>query len=387
MRRFFKSRLHSGVRRVLTCLALMTFAPASLAQPEKPAYPSYRTGLFFITGRYVGEGDARTMAGQMYVQAFEPEGTTQPYPIVMVHGTGQTGNNFLATADGRFGWAHDFATRGYRVYVVDQVGRGRSGTSAAAYGKYAAPALSFVQRILGVPESALWPQVRLHTQWPGTMQPGDPIFDQFMASQVEFVENAERTEEINLPANIALLERIGPAIVLTHSQSGVFGWKLANDRPDLVKALVAVEPNGPPFHDVTFHGGSEWFRSSQATARAFGITRLPLSFEPAATGPMQPILQTRSDGPDLIPCWLQPEPARRLPKLAGIPTVIVTGEASFRATYDHCTSKFLTQAGVPNVHLRLESVGLHGNGHMMMMEKNSSEVAGAIAKWIETNVR
>src|SRR5215213_10537197 len=122
----------------------------------------------------------------MYVQSFEPERPTKSWPIVLIHGTGQTGNNFLATADGRPGWAHDFAARGYRVYVVDQVGRGRSGTSAAAYGNYAVPALPFVQLILGVPEAGLWPQVKLHTQWPGTMQPGDPAFDQFMASQVEF---------------------------------------------------------------------------------------------------------------------------------------------------------------------------------------------------------
>jgi pimeloyl-ACP methyl ester carboxylesterase len=387
MRSALKDRLLSGVSRLLASFAVLTLAPASSAQPEKPEHPSYRTSLFFVGGRYAGEGAARTMTGQMYVQAFEPERVTRPHPVVMVHGTGQTGNNFLATAEGRPGWAHDFASRGYRVYVVDQVGRGRSGTSSTAYGKYAAPALSFVQLILGVPEAGLWPQVRLHTQWPGRMEPGDATFDQFMASQVEFVESAERTEEINLPANIALLERIGPAIVLTHSQSGVFGWKLGNDRPDLVKALVAVEPNGPPFHDVTFLGGSEWFRYSGAVARASGITRLPLSFEPATLGPMQPVLQAQSDGPDLMPCWLQPEPARQLPNLAGIPTVIVTGEASFRATYDHCTSRFLAQAGVPNTHLRLESVGLHGNGHMMMMEKNSAEIAGAIADWIEAKLR
>ena len=67
--------------------------------------------------------------------------------------------------------------------------------------------------------------------------------------------------------------------------------------------------------------------------------------------------------------------------------MIVTGEASFRATYDHCTSRFLTQAGVPNTHLRLEAVGLRGNGHMMMLENNSAEVAAAIAGWLESNLR
>ena len=50
------------------------------------------------------------------------------------------------------------------------------------------------------------------------------------------------------------------------------------------------------------------------------------------------------------------------------PTAIVNRRASFRATYDHCTSKFLTQAGVPNTRLRLERAGLHSNGHMMMRE-------------------
>jgi pimeloyl-ACP methyl ester carboxylesterase len=66
---------------------------------------------------------------------------------------------------------------------------------------------------------------------------------------------------VNLPANLALLEKIGPAIVLTHSQSGVFGWKLADLRPDLVAAHVAIEPNGPPFHDVQLLGGKEWYVS------------------------------------------------------------------------------------------------------------------------------
>jgi hypothetical protein len=48
-----------------------------------------------------------------------------------------------------------------------------------------------------------------------------------------YISSPIRTEEVNLPANVMLLEKIGPAIVLTHSQSGVFGWKLADLRPDL----------------------------------------------------------------------------------------------------------------------------------------------------------
>jgi len=66
---------------------------------------------------------------------------------------------------------------------------------------------------------------------------------------------------------------------------------------------------------------------------------------------------------------------------------IVTGEASFRATYDHCTSKFPTQASVPNTHLWLEKAGLHGNGHMMMLEQNSAAIAEVIANWLEQNAK
>jgi pimeloyl-ACP methyl ester carboxylesterase len=73
--------------------------------------------------------------------------------------------------------------------------------------------------------------------------------------------------------------------------------------------------------------------------------------------------------------------------MKNVPTAIVTGEASFRATYDHCTSKFLTQAGVRNTHLRLEKAGLHGNGHMMMLEQNSAAIAEVIANWLDQNAK
>jgi len=107
------------------------------------------------------------------------------------------------------------------------------------------------------------------------------------------------------------------------------------------------------------------------------------------TGPSQltAVQQPVADGPNLVRCFLQAEPAHTLPRLSGVPIVILTSEASFRAKYDHCTSKFLTQAGVPNTQLRLESVGIHGNGHMMMLEKNNLEIAGVISKLLEHGLR
>ena len=70
----------------------------------------------------------------------------------------------------------------------------------------------------------------------------------------------------------------------------------------------------------------------------------------------------------------------------GIPISIVTTEASYHAFYDHCTVKYLTQAGVKSTFLRLEDQGIHGNGHMVMLEKNNQAIAAFMASWLEENV-
>jgi pimeloyl-ACP methyl ester carboxylesterase len=79
---------------------------------------------------------------------------------------------------------------------------------------------------------------------------GDPVFDAFYSTQVEsLVSNAE-TQKLAQSAGAALLDRIGPAILLTRSQAGAFGWLIADARPTLVKGIIAVEPFGPPFRDA-----------------------------------------------------------------------------------------------------------------------------------------
>jgi pimeloyl-ACP methyl ester carboxylesterase len=88
-----------------------------------------------------------------------------------------------------------------------------------------------------------------------------------------------------------------------------------------------------------------------------------------------------------VRCWLQQEPARQLVRLANVPVLILVAEASYHATYDHCTAAFLSQAGVANTFIRLEDVGIRGNGHMMMLEKNSDEIAAVIVRWLDKTRR
>jgi pimeloyl-ACP methyl ester carboxylesterase len=65
-----------------------------------------------------------------------------------------------------------------------------------------------------------------------------------------------------------------------------------------------------------------------------------------------------------------------------MPILILTAEASYHAPYDHCTVKYLDQAGVHTTWIKLAEVGIHGNGHMMMLEKNNQDIAAVMSHWL-----
>ena len=344
-----------------------------------------KQGYFFAGGRIDRSVEGSPMVGHMYVEYQIPQRLAHPYPVVMIHGGGQTGTNFTGTPDGREGWAQHFLRRGFAVYVVDQVARGRAAHWSQVHGAVTPPRLPFVEQRFVAPERAkLWPQAHLHTQWPGTGEPGDSVFDQFYASQVPAVADFAKQQQLNRDAGVALLDRIGPAILLTHSQSGSFGWPIADQRPDLVKAIVAVEPSGPPVHDVEFKGAPDWFGDAAKT-KVSGLGEVPLTYDP----PGQPefVREEAADAPDLVRCWLQKGTPRQLVNLKNIPVLVVMSEASYHASYDHCTVKYLRQAGVTTTFMRLADRDIHGNGHMMMLEKNNDKIAAAMADWLTETIR
>ena len=360
-------------------------APAAQAAADGPLVIA-KQGYFFAGGKIDRSIEGSPVVGQMYVEYQIPQTLEQPYPIVMIHGGGQTGTNFTGTPDGREGWAQYFLRRGHAVYVVDQVARGRAAHWAQVHGAMTTPRLTAVEQRFVRPEDAkLWPQAHLHTQWPGAGEPGDAVFEQFYASQVPSVADVAKTQALNRDAGVALLDRIGPAVVLTHSQSGAFGWPIADARPNLVKAIVAVEPNGPPVHDVEFKGAPDWFADA-ANIKKWGLGEIPLAYDPP--DPPEFLLDEKSDAPDLTRCWVQKSPARQLVNLKDIPVLVVTSEASYHASYDHCTIKYLRQAGLTRTtFMPLAGRNIHGNGHMMMIEKNSEEIAAAMFNWLSDTFR
>jgi pimeloyl-ACP methyl ester carboxylesterase len=343
---------------------------------------SVRHETFFVGGKYGSAGTMQIMTGQMYVEVLTPERVRQPYPLVLIHGLSQTANTWLTTPDGRKGWAECFTDFGWKVYLVDQPARGRSATHPPTSALSTVIPPWFVEREFTAPEDfGGWPQAKLHTQWPGGPKEGhmgDPVFDQFYASFVPSLGYQE-SETLMREAGTALLEKIGPAVLMVHSQGGLFAWLIGDARPKLVKGIVAVEPSGPPYKNVG---------ARPDATRPWGLTHTPLTYDPPVTteAPLELEQQGRAEGENLVACWLQKGTPRKLPNLAEIPILIVTGEASHHAPFDHCTSRYLEQAGVANDFMRLDEHGIRGNAHMMMMEKNNVEIAALLHGWMKDNI-
>ena len=383
-----KNRVLAAGAALLAAGALaLAWGERSEAQ-QKPPLALAKMGNFFAGGQYDDKNPAKHMFGQLYAEYFIPQQQRHPFPIVMIHGGSQTGSGWLETPDGREGWAQYFLRLGYPVYVVDQVARGRAPYHDEVYGKRSFQTLEFVsQRFAAGGRYRLWPQAHLHTQWVGPAQPGDPVFDAYWASNIPSMEDRRRQVQMNVDAIAALLDKIGPAILMVHSQSGSYPWRVAQLRPAQVKGIVALEPTGPPVHDIDFHGAPNWV-SDVAALKSYGIADIPIDYAPAVTpqSPLEFVQQERPNRPDLVRCWRQKEPARKLVAIGDRPILIVMAEASFYASYNHCTVEYLEQAGVKATHLRLADIGIKGNGHMMMMERNSDQVAGVVADWLEKNM-
>jgi len=367
----------------LVCGAALTSTPAQ-AQRQGPLVLA-KSSYFFVGGKLDPAVEGTAPVGQIYVEYMIPQRLRHRTPIVMVHGGSQSGTNFTGTPDGREGWAQYFVRRGYAVYVVDGVGRGRSAHWSDVHGAVSKANLErLTQRFVAPERYKLWPQAHLHTQWPGEGKPGDVAFEQFYFSQMPSIVNFAKQQEINPPAIIALLEKIGPAILVTHSQSGAFAWPVVDRRPGLVRANIAVEPNGPPVRELDFKGAPDWFGES-ARDKAYGLGEEAITYDPpvSATSKLEFVRQEKADKPDYARCWLQKEPARKLPNVAKVPTLVLVSEASYHASYDHCTVVYLNQAGVKTTFIRLDEVGIRGNGHMMMLEKNNMAIAGVMSNWLE----
>jgi len=308
-------------------------------------------GSFFVNGQLTQSSHPGTAAGgisqpgqitinQMYVQYRIPKTVSGP-AIVMVHGSGHTGATYETTPDGREGWATYFARKGFPVYVVDHAGRGRSGFNptpinrARAEGN--AAALSEIQI---APRERAWWFFRIGATYP-TPHPGSqfPVeaFDQYTA---QLVPNAEATLQgagaNTVQALAALLDKIGPAVVMVHSQSGAYGLDLVRARAGKMLALINVEGNCAPV-------------TQDEVTKTFAKVPLLSVWGDYSQGAPGPNGDQRRNG------------------------CVATVDA-------------IKAAGGAAKLLLLPEAGQRGNSHMLMMDKNNLPIADLIMGWLAERV-
>lgn len=377
----------------------------SQAEPLRPApclpaqgcIPTFSTrnlgsmGSFYVGGKWVGEAGKEVMSGAMFVEVWVPKRIEHPYPIVFVQGGGgQTQVASIQTPDGRPGWAYDFLNAGYTVYMVDAPGEGRSPYIPGLYPPLVPPRPATLMeevwtggRSPAAETEKEWPQWNKHTQWPSDSADkgkiGDPVFDYYAETEVQYIAGYQ--EKLFSEAIIQLLDVIRkPVILLVNSGYAPSGWVAADARPKLIKGVIAAEPWAPPIENAEL--------GQSGPGRVWGLSNLPLHYDPPIESPaeLQPVREREQPRPGLTPCWLQKEPAHRLVNMESFPVLDVSGESSYHRPYARCVAEWLNQAGVKTTYVKLEDVGLPGNGHQMMSERDSAGIARFFMQWLDKNV-
>jgi pimeloyl-ACP methyl ester carboxylesterase len=336
-----------------------------------------RRGFFWVGAERVSMPFGTVVRGPMFVYWEAPVEITRPHPIVLIHGGGGQGLDWMGTPDGRPGWLTYLVEEGWVVYVVDRPGHGRSSYHPDVMGPMGAPLPFEAGKMIFDPPEGAHPTADRHDQWPGDHGDEDPALAAFIIAGGPMTADLAVGQELDRSRGAELLDEIGPAILVTSSLGGPAGWLIADERPDLVKAIVALEAIGPPFAVQEQLGLSlDW-----------GLTQAPITFDPPASEASE-IQRVTHDPPEEggIPLELQADPPRRLPNLADIPVAIVSSEASpFLHFGDHMVA-FLRQAGVDAEHVRLADHGVKGNGHGMMVERNNREVLDVVLRWLDEHV-
>lgn len=270
--------------------------------------------------------------GQMYVQFVINASAQDRPPIVFCHGGSMTGAVWESTPDGRPGWLNDFLKRGWSVFNIDAVERGRSGW-APREDEFSEPALlrthqdTFTQFRIGKRVSDLCASSLQRAAYPHCQFP----LHAFKTFMKQIVPRWAATDELTLNAYVQMLKELEqPVVLIAHSQGGHFAIRAAELVPHKVAAIVAIEP-------------------SQAGTKE-GIEKRLLK--------ETPILTVYGDHLSLDARW---------------PAIRARTDAYFRA---------LASAGGRVDVLDLPEQGIYGNSHLPMLEKNNLTISGLIDNWL-----
>lgn len=306
-------------------------------------------GSFFVGGHPVPQttaeiglyGGGQVVVDQMYVQYMVPHAHNAT-SLVLVHGGTLTGKSYETTPDGRMGWYEYFAREGYPTYVVDQVGRARSGFNQAPFNNvragFAPPSsqpnlrrvaadVAWVRFRIGSPNGVAFKDTQFPTEAAGELaKQGVPDLYESMPPN-----------DPNFEALSQLAGMLKHAILIGHSQAGRFPFEAALLNSNGIDGVVAIEPAGC---------NSQVYTQAQ-------IDRLSKI----------PILVMFGDHLDA-------------PQTVGV---------KWNEAYADCVAfvRRVTAAGGNATMLHTVDLGIRGNSHMMMQDRNNLAIAKLIEDWVE----
>jgi pimeloyl-ACP methyl ester carboxylesterase len=264
-----------------------------------------------------------------------PAEMRHPHPILFNSGGGHTARVYDTTPDGREGWLTLFLREGFAVYGVDRPNTGRSGTdickiNAVKLGLAPTTQLPAINRYAA--ESS-WVTFRWGPKYgepyPNTQFPIEAA-DRYFPQTVSTYRDQQETLK-SVAAFSALIDKVPePVILQTWSSSGLLGYLTAAERPDRVKAILAIETSVTAFDEI-------------------------------------------------------PLPGRQ--KLAAIPILIVIGDhAQDRVDASRKFQKEMAAIGGRVTVDVLPEAGIFGNGHTMMLERNNKQIMHRMIAWLEGTV-
>jgi pimeloyl-ACP methyl ester carboxylesterase len=255
---------------------------------------------------------------------------------VLIHGCCLTGKTWETTPDGRMGWDEFFVRRGFPTYVIDQAWRGRSAISpaqidAVKMGKAEAETLP---PVFSAGREPAWAIFRFGPEYPKVfpgMQFPLEAQGEFWKQMVADWSAALPVPNPTVPGLSELAKRLKGAVLVSHSQSGIYPFQTAALDRTGIRALVAIEPAACPD---------------------------PAKDDLAPYKDL-PILVLFGDYVDASPRWA--------PRLKQCRSFVAAANA----------------AGGRAELILLPEIGIHGNSHMLMQDKNSLDIADWLAGWIE----
>ena len=314
-------------------------------------------GSFFVGGENVEQtftelGSAfapgHITVNQMYVEYMIPAGSVQKVPVVIVHGATLSGKSWETTPDGRMGWDEYFVRQGHAVYLADQISRARSGFNQAIFNKVGAEEESPASQpsILRFTDETAWEGFRFGSTF-GTAY-ADAQFpteaaDEFSKQGIPDLNSTLPSPNPNFNALSDLAIKLGGAVVMGHSQSGRYPLDAALTDSTGMKGLIVTEPA---------------FSCRGATPDAYTNDEIAT----LATVPILVLFGDHLSDPPFGVLW---QPA-----------------------FDDC-EEFITRinnAGGNAEMLWPPALGIFGNSHMFMLDKNNLELADLVLKWIKDNV-